>query len=178
MIITISGKAGSGKSTIAKAIAKKLNLKHYSSGDFMRQMAKQQGVSLAELSKQAESDGGMTDLEIDERQKELGKKEDDFVIDGRLSSFFIPHADFKIFLDVDLNVGAKRIVKDKRETESAKDVEEMILKIKKREESEINRYQSYYGFDCYDKKNYDIIIDTTKLSPDQIVDKILSLVKK
>ena len=35
MIIAISGKAGSGKSTIAKLVAKKLGLKHFSSGDFM-----------------------------------------------------------------------------------------------------------------------------------------------
>ncbi len=56
MIITISGKAGSGKSTIAKQLAKKLGLKHYSTGDFMRQMAKDKGVSLLELSRIAEKD--------------------------------------------------------------------------------------------------------------------------
>ena len=38
MKITISGKAGSGKSTIARGLAKKLELKHYSIGDLMRLM--------------------------------------------------------------------------------------------------------------------------------------------
>ena len=52
MIITISGTPGSGKSTVAKMIATKLGFKHYSTGDFMRQMAKERGISLEELSKE------------------------------------------------------------------------------------------------------------------------------
>ena len=178
MIITVSGKAGSGKSTIAKALAKKLGLKHYSSGDFMREMAKEKGITLAELSKQAEQDNCAIDKEIDERQKKLGETEKDFVIDGRLSAFFIPNADFKIFLDVELDEGARRIVKDKRATESAEDIKEMKKKIEKREASEAKRYKQYYGFDCYDKSYYDILIDTTELGIEEILDKILKLVKR
>ena len=97
MIITVGGKAGAGKSTAAKNIAKKFGLKHYSSGDFMRQLAKERNITLLELSKLAEKDGSI-DTEIDNRQIELGKKEDNFVIDGRLSAYFIPNS-IKIFLD-------------------------------------------------------------------------------
>ena len=64
MIITISGKAGSGKSTIAKELAKKLKLKHYSIGDLMRQIAKEKNISLIELSKLAEKDNSI-DKELD-----------------------------------------------------------------------------------------------------------------
>ena len=46
MIIAISGKAGSGKSTIAELLAKKLKLKHYSIGNLMREMAKKKNISL------------------------------------------------------------------------------------------------------------------------------------
>ncbi|MBW2980964.1 nucleoside monophosphate kinase [Candidatus Woesearchaeota archaeon] len=178
MIITVSGKAGSGKSTIARTLAQKLHLKHYSSGDFMREMAKEKGMTLAELSKLAEQDNGAIDKEIDERQKKLGKTEDDFVIDGRLSAFFIPNAEFKIFLDVELDEGAGRIAKDKRATESAEDIKEMKEKIEKREASEVKRYKQYYGFDCYDKTNYDVLIDTTELTPEQVIGKIVKLVNK
>ena len=175
MIITIAGKAGSGKSTIARGIARKLNLKHYSSGDFMRGMAKEKGISLAELGKIAEKDESI-DKEIDERQKKLGKEEDDFVIDGRLSAFFIPKADFKIFLDCDDEVRAKRILGDDRGTENTNDIKETEEKIKKREDSEAKRYKEYYGFDYCDKNNYTVLIDTTELTPEQIVEKILKLV--
>ncbi len=73
MIITISGIAGSGKSTVAKLLAKRLGYRHYSIGDFMREMAKERKVSLLELSKEAEK-GHSIDKELDEKQRELGKK--------------------------------------------------------------------------------------------------------
>ena len=39
MIMTISGMPGSGKSSVADFIAKKLNMKRYSAGDFRREIA-------------------------------------------------------------------------------------------------------------------------------------------
>ena len=137
MIITISGKAGSGKSTVAKELAKKLKLGHYSVGDLMREMAKAKGISLFELGRKAEKDKKI-DKELDNRQIELGKKEDNFVIDGRLTSLFIPKADLKVFLDCDDQVRAKRILKEGRNDEKNKSLKETIKDIKKREESERN----------------------------------------
>ena len=51
MRITISGKAGSGKSTVAKLLSEKLNLRHYSIGDLMRAIADEKGLNLLELNK-------------------------------------------------------------------------------------------------------------------------------
>ena len=171
MIITISGKAGSGKSTIAKLLAKKLKLKHYSIGDLMRQIAKKKNISLLELSKSAEKNKSI-DKELDKKQIGLSK-EDNFVIDGRLTAFFIPNADFKIFLDCKDNVRAERILKDKRAAEKSRDISETIKKIKKREESERKRYKEYYNVDYYNKKLYDYIIDTTNLSINEVLNKII-----
>ena len=176
MIITISGKAGSGKSTISKLLAEKLNLKHYSIGGLMRKLAKEKNISLLGLSKLAEKNPKI-DEELDEKQIELRKK-DNFVIDGRLSAFFIPNADFKIFLECKDNVRAKRILKDKRETEKGKNVNEMVKKIKEREESERKRYEKYYNVDYYKKDLYDFIIDTTNLSVGEVIGKIMGFIKK
>ena len=101
MIITISGKPGSGKSTVAELIAKRLSLKHYSIGNFMREIAKEKGISLLELGKIAEKERWVDD-ELDKRQIELGGREDGFVIDSRLGFHFIPKS-VKIFLDVNLS---------------------------------------------------------------------------
>ena len=79
MIITISGKAGSGKSTVAKMLSERLRLKHYSIGDLMRAMAKEKGMSLLEFNKLAEKDKSI-DLELDNKLKELGKSKDNFVV--------------------------------------------------------------------------------------------------
>ena len=178
MIISISGKAGSGKSTIARLLSKKLGLKHYSSGDFMRDIAKENKLTLLELSKLAEKEIWV-DKELDSRQKKLGEKEDNFVIDGRLSWHFIPKS-AKIYLDVEDKAAAKRIWGDKinRKEESYKDIKELAKKLNQRQASEIKRYKKYYNLNYHDKKNYDLIIDTSNLTPDTIVKNIIGFVKK
>ncbi len=176
MRITISGKAGAGKSTVAKLLSEKLNLKHYSIGDLMRAMANEKGITLLELNKFAEADKSI-DFALDEKLKELGKTKDNFVVDGRLTAFFIPDADVRVFLETDDRVRAERILRDKREHEKSKDIDEMVEKIKKREESEKKRYRQYYGVDYADKKLYNLIIDTTNLVPSEVVEKIVKFVK-
>lgn len=176
MIITIGGKAGSGKSTIAKLLAKKLNLKHYSIGDLQRQIAKEKGISLMELSKLEEKDDSI-DRELDRKQIELGKKEDNFVIDGRLSAFFIPNAGFKLFLDAEEEARAERILKDQRAEENNISRDETIKCMNEREKSENKRFIAYYGFNPYDKAKYDFTIDTTNLKPNEIIDTILKMIK-
>ena len=177
MQITISGKAGSGKSTVASLLAKKLKLKHYSIGDLMRIMAKEKVLTLLELNKFAEKDKSI-DFELDNKLRELGKTQDNFIVDGRLTAFFIPNAEFKIFLDADDTVRAGRILKDKRQQEKSKSLKETIDNIKKREESEKKRYNKYYDVNYLDKKLYNFVIDTTKLTPNQVVEKIIKFVKQ
>ena len=91
MKITLGGTAGSGKSTAAKLLAKKLGYKHYSMGDFQREIAEEKGISLLELGKLEEKVKSL-DEEVDQRQIELGRKEDNFVIDSRLGFHFIPNS--------------------------------------------------------------------------------------
>lgn len=175
MRITISGKAGSGKSTVARLLSEKLSLKHYSIGDLMRAMAKEKGIALLELNMLAETDKSI-DFELDEKLKELGKTKDNFVVDGRLTAFFIPDADVRVFLETDDKVRAERILKDKREHEKSKDIREMVEKIRKREESEKKRYRQYYGVDYSDKKLYNLVINTTKMMPNEVMGKIVKFV--
>jgi cytidylate kinase len=179
MKITISGMLGSGKSTIAKVLAKKLHLKHYSSGDFMRQMASERGITLAELSKIAENDPEI-DKEIDQRQINLGKNQDKFIIDGRLSWKFIPDS-IKIYLDVSPEESARRTFNDKKETrktEKFSSIKELAKQIEERKKSEIKRYKKYYGVNHHDKKHYDLYLDTTKMTIKEEVDYLLKKIKK
>lgn len=176
MIITISGKAGSGKSTTAKELAKKLNLKHYSIGDLMRQIAKERGISLMELSKQAEKEPSI-DRELDKKQIELRKK-DNFVIDGRLTAFFIPNAGLKVFLDCDDKIRAERILKEGRKDEKSENINELMEKIKQREQSEKKRYREIYNVDYADKKLYNLIIDTTDIKASEVIKRIMNALGK
>lgn len=175
MIITISGNAGSGKSTVGKIISEKLGLKKYSTGDFMRQMAEERGITLLELSKLAEKDRKI-DEELDNRQVDFGKTQDNFIIDARLGFYFIPNS-IKIFLHCELNESARRIFNNKRSTEKNQSLENTKKNIETRQESERKRYKDYYNIDNYmDDKHYDLFVDTTRIPPEEVVRKIFEYI--
>ena len=176
MKITISGAVGSGKSTISRILAKKLGYIHYSIGEFMREIAKKRNLSIMELSDRAEVDPTI-DEELDEKQKSIGKEKDNFIMDSRLGFHFIPDS-LKIFFTVDIKEAAKRIYNDKRAEETYKDVEEAIIFLKKRMRSENIRYKEYYGIDFPKKEHFDLIIDTTDKTPEEVVADIEKVLKK
>jgi len=176
MRITITGPPGSGKSTVAKLLAKKLKLKHYSAGDIRREIAKKKGISLEELNKLDEKTH-KTDKIADDFQKKLGKTEDNFVIDGRLPHYFIPNS-FKIFLYVDPKVGAQRVMERRKGVEVYKSVEEAQKKLAEREASDRKRYRDLYGIDYDKKSNFDLCIDTSKTTVEEIAEEIIKFTKQ
>lgn len=181
MIISIGGAAGSGKSTVAKKIAEKLNWPHYCNGQIRRQKAKERGMTLAEYNKLGESDPA-SDFEVDEFQKELGEKKDNFVIDGRTSWYFIPHS-IKIYLDVKEKEGAKRIfnhlksASDRNEDRELKTITDVLKSIKQRKKSDNYRYLKYYGIKISKKSNYDLFLDTTDLNENEVFKKVWNFIK-
>ena len=176
MIITISGKPGSGKSSMAKMLSEKYNLKYHSTGDFFRSKAKEKGMSLKEYSILAEKEREH-DKETDNWQTNLGKTEDNFVIDGRLSHRFIKKA-IKIYLDIDKVEGSKRIMNEKREGEIMINKKQAIELWEHRVNSEHARYSKYYNIDIHHKGQYDLVLDTTKLTKDQVFEKLCEFVDK
>jgi cytidylate kinase len=51
-------------------------------------------------------------------------------------------------------------------------LEEVLVSTKKRKQSDQERYQKYYQFDAYDPKNYDFVLDTTALTPEQTLNEV------
>jgi len=176
MIITITGKPGSGKTTVAKALAKKLGFKHYSVGDFRGQLATERGMTIDELNEVGKTED-WTDKEVDKKTQELGKSEDNLVVDGYMAWKFIPHS-IKIFFDVDLKVAAERIFKNQRPDEPHKNnVDEVHQMIQKRMEENLLRYKKWYDVNLHDMNHYDLVLDTTNSSVEELVKKVLDFVK-
>ncbi|MEM3127317.1 MAG: cytidylate kinase family protein, partial [Candidatus Woesearchaeota archaeon] len=93
--------------------------------------------------------------------------------------YFVPSADVKIFLLVDPLVGAKRIMKAGRLEETAKTEKEAVKITKAREKSDIKRYKKLYGIKNYaDPKHYDLMINTTKLTVEQVQDLVVCYIEK
>lgn len=185
MIISLNGPPGSGKSTIALILKDKLGLKnHYYIGGLRRKMAAEMGITVDELNKLGEKDSS-TDMKVDEYQKKLGDSEDDFIIEGRTSFYFIPRS-VKLYIDVEPRVGAERVWNSSKEElktrneKRYKSIEDVLRQQQERMESDRRRYAKYYPDmgDCYDKSKYDFVIDTSRMKVEQAVDSIMNFLKQ
>jgi len=174
MKITIGGMPGSGKSIVGQSVAQALGYKFYSIGGIRRELAKKRGLTIGQYNALDED----TDTQVDDFQRELGKKGDDFIIEGRLSFHFVPDS-LKVYFDCDLMTAAERIFKTSRTTEDkGKTVKEAYDNLKARIDSDRERYRRYYDLDAYDRSKFDFVIDTTRLSLDDVRKKVLDFVKK
>ncbi|HDM66885.1 MAG TPA: cytidylate kinase [Thermoplasmatales archaeon] len=167
--ITISGTPGSGKTTIAEILHRKLGIPFVSSGMIFRDLARKHGMSLADFGRYCE-ENEKVDRELDENQLELLRK-GDIILEGRLAGWLaykhgVPA--FKILIDADRRTRAERIV----EREGG-DVSQREKEIIERERSERKRYLNYYGFDIRDTSIYDLVIDSTNKKPDEIIEIII-----
>ena len=166
LVITIDGPSGAGKGTLAYYISELLDIPNYSAGDFFRELAKEKGLTVEELSEQADRE---TDVKVDRRTLEKGLEEN-CVIESRISSWVLgSYSDLRIYVTADLEERARRTARDLEEgereaEEKVTDVEEVKEKIKKRDEDNRQRYMDYYGIDVEDLEMYDLIIDNTDMS--------------
>lgn len=123
MIITITGKPCSGKGTVSKIFCKDYNFEYICVGDIMRQHAESKGYKDI-LSYNADTKEVInSDLIVDARTKEIGetRSTDDILFDSRLAWHFIPNS-FKVFIDVDWDIAAKRLLEANRENEKVNNV--------------------------------------------------------
>lgn len=170
LVITIDGKSGAGKGTLAEHIADYLGVEHYSAGGFFRDIASERGLTVGELSKQADKE---TDLEVDKRTFQKGLSED-CVIESRISCHVMRgYSDLRIRLTADLDERASRVAE--REELSQEEARERIVK---RDEDNKERYRDYYGLDMESLEIYDLIVDNTELSieeTNELVEKALKM---
>ena len=177
-IITISGMLGAGKSTTAKQLAEELGYLHFSSGDLMRAIGKEHGIDdIRQVNLENEKDHKF-DYLVDERLRQIGKNENEIIIDSRMAWHWIPGA-FKVFLDISLDDAVPRIMAsispERRTTEQIPDDPKEYKKLlKERMDSENRRYDKLYGVDLYDLSQYDLVIDTMNNPFDAVVEEVLT----
>ncbi|MDD5040727.1 MAG: cytidylate kinase family protein [Patescibacteria group bacterium] len=186
MIVSLSGKPGSGKSTVAKRLAAVLGYKRYYVGGMFRDAARQRGMTLIEFLRWGENHG-QCDREFDTKVEELGRAEDNFVIEGRTAFHFIRHS-LKIFLDVSDEEGARRIwsalqthdgvAHERNEAQNLKSYEDVLRSVKARLISDKIRYQKYYHIDIFDPQHYDLYLNATRMSPEEEFQQVYEFVKK
>ena len=171
-IISITGDLGSGKSTVSNLLRERLGYEYIYTGNIQREIAKRYNMTTLELNKYSETHPEI-DEEIDATFKSLNNSTH-LIVDSRLAWFFIPKS-FKVFLKTDLAVSANRILEDnRRETENYPSKEAAIKNIIARKESEHKRYTELYGINSLDLSNFDLIIDTSYITPQEVANIIVS----
>lgn len=169
--ISLAGDLGSGKSTVSKIIIARTGAEYYSTGTACRKMAAEHGMTIDEFNRYMESHPEVDKL-IDDGLRALSDDPRTLIIDSRMAFHFVKNT-FRVYLTTDPTVSAQRILSDKRAGESFDTVEETARRVSARRASENFRYFEKYGVHIMDMQNYDLVLDTTDITPEKVADLIL-----
>lgn len=167
--LAVGGLAGTGKSTIAKFVAKLLGYKFVSVGKYFHEIAVREKVDPSVLESMALSDHRY-DREVDKRVASRDRRaKKSYVIEGRIAVWNVKDPTLKILFVCNDPERWKRIAdREKISYEKARD-----LTIH-REEAAKERYYKLYGIeDITDRKHYDFVIDTGVTDIDESVATII-----
>ena len=161
MRIAISGHSGCGNTTATTNVGRALGLTivNYT----FRDLAKELGVNFEDLHREA-PDNFIFDYLTDLKCIRAALNEN-IVLGTRLAAWLM-EADLRIWLHAPLEARARRI--NKRESEKEASYEAVLYKTLKRDDQNRNRYLQLYGLDINDHSDFDITINTDKLTAEQV----------
>ncbi len=185
VLVTLSGSPGSGKSTAAKIVCEILGGERIYVGQIRRDMARNAGMTIEQFNEYAlehpETDVNV-DKEVAARARHLYAAGKSVIVEGRTQFHFLPES-VKVYICTEVAEAARRILEDLKEqalhdrNETPVDtLEEMMEKVRRREENDAERYLKFYGVDHRDQSKYDCVIDSTRLSKEAVVDHVLRFI--
>lgn len=170
-LVAVAGLPGTGTTTLCRILSQRLGLPHVYAGQFFRQMAKEHGMDVNQFGEYAEQHPEI-DTELDRRMIEVAKARG-CILEGRMVAWQLQQASaggLKVLLEAPEQVRAQRVAK----REGMADVDEVLAQNRHREASEAKRYREFYGFDPNDPRHYDLVIDSSDKTPDQIADLVVA----
>ncbi|MFH0943276.1 MAG: cytidylate kinase family protein [Candidatus Beckwithbacteria bacterium] len=190
--VTISGLPGSGSSTLARSLAKKLGWEYFGGGEFMRQYAIEKGLFNKELKIHhlATVYGDDFDRKVDYGMRDWLKEKSGRVVDSWLSGFVAQGVKGTLKVLMFCSMDELRI--DRLVNRDGISIEEAKKHIFEREEKNLGKWTRLYGkewrlwvpkssqgfrrgkyFDFYHPSLYDLVIDTYSLDRDSCLKKTL-----
>ncbi len=180
--IIISGMAGVGKSTLAKALAEIYGIEYVCGGDVLKEMARREGYKVEEEN-WWETPEGMEFLRKRKEDPNFDKKLDQLLIEiarkGNcvITSWALPWIwgkGVKIWLQASQRVRAERI--SKRDNIS---FEEAFEYVKKRDKENVELYKNMYGYTLgRDLHVFDVVLNVEHASQQDVVDMVKCFLEK
>ena len=198
--IVISGQPGTGSTTAARILSEKLSFRFFTTGQLFKDIAKgtveeqdyypifkkicdEKNLILPNMGSSNDSEAAIdlwkTDFgksnafheSIDDLQRELAKQ-GNIVLEGKMAIHLINNAQIKIWLKSPLSSRAERSAeRDDLKLQKAHSF------LENREQIERKEFKRLYGIDPYEQENSaDLVLDTTNLSQEQVVEKVHSFV--
>ena len=167
--ITLSGPVAAGTTTAAKALAQKLTLEYHSAGEFFRKYMKAHNIPLPNK----EEIPNDVERNLDQKLTDLLASDRPVVVDGLYSGYFARDMNhvLKILLTADENIRIQRAL-DRGEGETADDV-------RRRDEAHDLKFRKLYATeDFLDPKFFDLIIDNSNASQEEVTEKIIKKYKE
>ena len=165
--IAISSLSGCGNTTATMNVGRTLGLKvvNYT----FRDLAADIGISFEEIHERSQQNRTFDDLtDLNQIRLSLQPK---VVVGSRLAAWLV-NADLRVWLQASLEERAKRIFR--REVEKGLTYESVLYRTLQRDEQNRKRYLQLYGIDSNDRSDFDIIINTEKLTAEQVSSLIIA----
>lgn len=166
-IISLAGDLAAGKGTISNILIEELQYGIYRNGEYVRKLAKDMGLNITSFNEYLGKHPEI-DMQIEKSAAEYAQNHDKFIIDARLGWYAVPES-FKVYLRVDIDEAARRAFNDekRKSTESFTTVEEQKQDMIRRFTLENERYFRLYNVHKEDMSNYDLVVDTTNITPEE-----------
>ncbi len=174
MILTIGGRPGAWKSTIAKLLAEHLGYEVISIGAIKRKLAQEMGITISEFNQMGHDNPEFQhehDLKYETYQQNL-PLESKIILESRLGFYNQPDG-FNVYLTLDRHIAAQRIFEHQREEDASESLEHVYETTQQRDREDRDAYIEFYGVDMGDMTKYDLVVDTGELTPEQVTEKIL-----
>ena len=169
-IISLSGDLAAGKGTVSEILIKDLNYGIYRNGAYARKLAADMGLDITSFNSYL-AEHPEIDMQIEKSAAEYAKDHDNFIIDARLGWYAVPES-FKVYLRVDIDEAARRAFEDqkRKDVENLATVEEQKQDMIRRFNLENERYWKLYNVRKEDMSNYDLVVDTTNITPQEVAE--------
>lgn len=167
--ITVSGRIGTGKTTLANNLAQVLGWSELDGGKITRQFTKEKGFHIKDTQKRPDA----FDLALEERIKKLLKEEDNHVIQSHLAGFDAQGIEgiFKILVICRDEKGKDKtsVRIDRLMNRDDIGVKEAKDEVIEREKQNLEKFRRLYAKNdpnwvYWDEKYYDLIVNTYSLN--------------